>query len=237
VKIFLMYYDRFKEATTSLELGKHKEKHIVLCHNNADKFSCISKYGILIETKEPKGIQNNFNYALNSLEDGEWAIFMSDDYIRSKKYEKGQFVPASIDYVLNELKKTIELADKAGVKLVGLNSTGNALYAKNKYGKFGLVDGRTYAIKKTNFKFHSDICTATDYYATAYHLNKYGGNLVNNHVFMEYARYSEKGIGTIEQRASQKIKDVALLKQLFPNNIEIRSKSGQPTGSHCVVKK
>jgi hypothetical protein len=54
---------------------------------------------------------------------------------------------------------------------------------------------------------------------------------------MEYARYSEKGIGTIEQRASQKIKDVALLKQLFPKNIEIRSKSGQPAGSHCVIKK
>ena len=237
MKIFLMYYDRYKEATTSLELGKHKEMHIVLCHNNANKFTCISEYGTLIETQERKGIQNNFNYALDSLKIDEWAIFMSDDYIRSKKYENGQFVTVDIEYVLNELKKTIKLADKAGVKLVGLNSTGNALYAKSKYGKFGLVDGRTYAIKKTNFKFHPDICTATDYYATAYHLKKYGGNLVNNHVFMEYARYSEKGIGTIEQRASQKIKDVTLLKHLFPNHIEIKSKNGHPAGSHCVVKK
>jgi hypothetical protein len=54
---------------------------------------------------------------------------------------------------------------------------------------------------------------------------------------MEYARYSEKGIGTIDQRAAQKIKDVATLKKIFPNNIEIRNKSGQPSGSHCVVKK
>jgi hypothetical protein len=232
-----MYYDRFKEATTSLELGKHKEKHIVLCHNNAENFTCISKYGQLIETGKPKGIQNNFNYALDSIKDGEWAIFMSDDYVCSKKYENGDFVLSDISYVLNELRKTIALADKAGVKLVGLNSTGNALYAKNKYGKFGLVDGRTYAIKKTNFKFHPDICTATDYYATVYHLKKYGGNLVNNHVFMEYRRYSEKGIGTIEQRATQKIKDVKLLKQLFPENIQIKAKAGQPANSHCVIKR
>ena len=237
MKIFLMYYDRFKEATTSLELAKYQEPHVVLCHNNAEKFTCISKYATLIETGEPKGIQNNFNYALDSIAEGEWAIFMSDDYLRSKKYENGQFVPTTMDYVLDEFKNTVHLADKAGVKLVGMNSTGNALYAKSKFGKFGLVDGRTYAIKKTNFRFHPEICTATDYYATAYHLKKYGGNLVNNHVFMEYARYSEKGIGTIEQRAAQKIKDVATLKKIFPNNIEIRNKSGQPSGSHCVVKK
>ena len=191
----------------------------------------------MIETNQPKGIQNNFNYALELLDKNEWGIFMSDDYIRSKKYVNGSFIEAEITEVLAQLQDTIALAEKIGVKLVGLNSTGNALYAKNKYGKFGLVDGRTYAIKKTNFRFHPDICTATDYYATVYHLVNIGGNLINNHCYMDYKRYSAKGIGSLEDRAEQKIKDVSLLKALFPKNIEIRNKVGQPKNSHCVIKK
>jgi hypothetical protein len=72
MKIFLMYYDRFENATTSKIL---KKEHIVLCHNNKEKFNCISENGTLIETKEPKGIQNNFNYGLSLLKKDEWGVF------------------------------------------------------------------------------------------------------------------------------------------------------------------
>ena len=61
---------------------------------------------------------------------------MSDDLIGAKKLENNKFVNSSTDYVLNELKSILPKCDLMGVKLVGLNSTGNPFYAKNKYGWF-----------------------------------------------------------------------------------------------------
>lgn len=233
IKIFLMYYDRFETATTSQALKK--EKHIILCHNNKERFKNI--HGELIETKEKKGIQNNFNFALNTLKRNEWAIFMSDDYKKSFKLnkQKTDFIRCELSEVLNNLKETIKIADKINVKLVGLNSTGNAMYSKKKYGKFGLVDGRFFAIKKTDFLFDERINCATDYYATLFHLKRYKGNLISNHYYSTFERYTKNGIGTLEQRAEQKKKDVFILKNLFPNNVKIIDKKGQPKGTHIKI--
>ena len=66
-------------------------------------FKCISEKGVLIETKQPKGIQNNFNYGLSLLEQNEWGIFLSDDLIEAKKLENNKFIKCDIDFVLNEL--------------------------------------------------------------------------------------------------------------------------------------
>lgn len=232
-----MYYDRFEEATTSLELSKFKISHKVLCHDNASKFNCIGELGQLIETKEPKGIQNNFNWALNSINDGEWAVFLSDDYKSSKKLSDNKFIDCEIIEVLTNFFDLIERADSSGIKLIGLNSTGNIFYSKNKYSKYGLVDGRCFAIKKTDFRFHKDISTIPDYYASAYHLKKYGGNLIYNHYFLEFERYKEKGLGTKEQREDQKEKDVSLMLKLFPNNVALKHKPGFKQGTHLIVKR
>jgi hypothetical protein len=234
MKIFLMYYDRFENATTSKIL---KEEHNVLCHNNKNKFKCIGEYGNLIETNQPKGIQNNFNYGLSLLKQDEWGIFMSDDLIGAKKLENNKFVNSSTDYVLNELKSILPKCDTMGVKLVGLNSTGNPFYAKNKYSKFGLVDGRCFAIKKTEFVYHKNINTIPDYYATAYHINKYGGNLILNYCFLDFKRYEKGGLGTINERINDKIKDIKLMQSIFPDNVSIKDKINEPKGSHIIIKR
>lgn len=234
MKIFLMYYDRFENASTSKML---KKEHIVLCHNNKEKFKCISDKATLIETNQPKGIQNNFNYGLSILEKDEWGIFMSDDLIEGKKLENNKFIKCEIDYVLNELISILPKCDLMGIKLVGLNSSGNAFYAKNRYSKYGLVDGRCFAIKKTEFKFHSEINTIPDYYASAYHMNKYGGNLILNYCFLDFERYAKGGLGDVNDRIHDKIKDVKLLKALFPNNFLIKDKINQPKGSHIIIKR
>ena len=91
---------------------------------------------------------------LQLLKEGEWGYFLSDDYEKSFRLEKGinKFVECDLKYVFEKLVETTKIADKVGVKLVGLNSTGNALYAQKKYGKYGLVDGRMFALKKTIFQ-------------------------------------------------------------------------------------
>ena len=229
-----MYYDRFINATTSKMLDL---EHIVLCHNNKDKFNCIGEKGTLIETNQPKGIQNNFNYGLSLLEDNEWGIFMSDDLIGAKKLSDNKFQDCSIKYPLNELIGILPTCDKIGIKLVGLNSTGNPFYARNKYSKYGLVDGRCFAIKKTEFRFHENINTIPDYYASAYHLNKYGGNLILNYCFLDFKRYEKGGLGSVNDRINDKMKDIKIIKSLFPNNVKIKDKPGEPKNSHIIIKR
>lgn len=236
MKVFLLYYDRFETATTSKMLDI---QHYVLCHNNADKFKCIGEKGTLIETGQPKGIQNNMNYGLSMLEDNEWGIFMSDDMISAKEFVDGKFIKCSANHVVRKLIESLPMCDKIGVKLVGLNTYANKVFMRGgkRYSKYGLIDGKCFAIKKTNFRFHDNISTIPDYYATAYHLNKYKGNLILNNYFINFKRYSIGGLGSETERLPQKIKDVKLIKSIFPDNVSIVEKNGQQYGSHIIIKK
>tara|TARA_R100001594_G_C3964224_1_gene246129 strand:- start:84 stop:797 length:714 start_codon:yes stop_codon:yes gene_type:complete len=235
--VFTLYYDRFKTATTSEALFEAGIQHNVLCHNNKSKFENI--YGIINQTNKPKGIQHNFNAGLDMLFKDEWGIFISDDYKKSYKIDRtiNKFVECDLKYVYDKLCETIKIADKIGAKLVGLNSTGNALYAGKKYGKYGLVDGRFFAIKKTDFRWRDDVSCITDYYATLYHLNKYGGNLILQECYADFERYGADGIGTLEARADEKRKDVLILKNLYPDNVIIQDKKNQPKGTHIKIKR
>ena len=233
-KIFLMYYDRYDDATTSQMLDIN---HTVLCHSNADKFNCIGNRATLVQTNEPKGIQNNFNYALRTLKDGDWAIFMSDDCVGAKILHENKFIKCSVQQSLDELINILPIADKMNVKLVGMNATGNAFYAKKKYSKYGLIDGRCFAIKKTDFEYHPYISTIPDYYATAYHLKKYNGNLILNYTYVDFKRYSPGGLQSADERLPDKINDIKTMLSVFPNNVQIKQKPGQPKNSHIIIKR
>lgn len=232
-----MYYDRYETATTSKMLDV---EHIVLCHDNKEKFNCIGNKGNLIQTNQPKGIQNNFNYGLSMLKKDEWGLFMSDDLVCGKRIVNGKFKKCDINYPLNELISILHKCDKMGVNLVGLASNDRNpinYILKNKYSKYGLVDGRCFAIKKTDFLFHNQINTIPDYYATIYHLNKYGGNLILNYCLLDFKRATQGGLGSNEKRLKDKIKDIQIIKKIFPNNIRIVNKPNQPINSHIVIKK
>jgi|GEM_PF-5992116 len=234
MKIFLMYYDRYETATTSKMIDI---EHFVLCHNNKDKFNCIGPKGTLIETNQPKGIQNNFNFGLDMLEYDEWGIFMSDDCIGAKKIKDSKFVECDTMFPINELINIIPIAEQSGIKLIGLNNTGNSFYFKNNFSYSGLVDGRCFAIKKTSFRFHNEINTIPDYYATIYHKKKYKYNLIINYTFLDFKRYEKGGLGSINERIDDKIKDINIIKALYPRSIEIKEKPNHPSGSHIIIKK
>ena len=237
MKIITLYYDRYKTATTSQALHDINKEHTILCHNNKEKFENI--YGELIQTNQPKGIQNNFNYGLSLLEKNEWALFMSDDYKQSYRLnsKSNKFEECGLDYIINQVIETTKIADKINVKLIGLNATGNPFYSKKKYGKYGLVDGRMLAIKKTDFTFHDNINTIPDYYCTLYHLKKYGGNLIIQKCYSDFERYGDGGIGNVDERLKDKYKDITILKNLFPNNVVVKNKIGQPKNSHIIIKR
>ena len=229
-----MYYDRHDDATTSKLI---QAPHIVLCHTGKEKFTCINDSAKLVETNQPKGIQNNFNYGLSMLDEDEWCVFLSDDLVCGKVLVDGRFVDEDVNVVLDRFIRLVNKADKTGVKLVGMNSTGNPFYAKKKYSKYGLVDGRCFAIKKTGFTFHDQINTIPDYYASAFHLRKYGGNLIANEFFLDFKRYETGGLGTLKERIGDKMKDVKIMLSIFPENIRIKDKPNQPKGSHIIIKR
>jgi len=237
MKVFTLYYDRFETATTSKALHDASISHTVLCHKDKDKFKNI--YGELVETNAPKGIQHNLNSGLDLLEYGEWGIFMSDDYKKSFTLDKvkNKFIACDLKEVYDNLLEAISISDKIGAKLVGLNCTGNAMFSKNKFGKYGLVDGRMFAIKKTDFRWRDDINCITDYYASLFHLDKYKGNLVLQHCYAEFERYGSDGIGTAEDRAEDKRKNISILKNLYPKNVKVKDKKGQPKGTHITINR
>jgi hypothetical protein len=66
-------------------------------------------------------------------------------------------------------------------------------------------------------------------------LNKYGGNLILNYTFLDFKRYEKGGLGSANDRIKDKLKDVSLMKNLFPKNVKIKDKPNEPKGSHIII--
>jgi hypothetical protein len=231
-----MYYDRYDEATTSLALSKEGIEHYVLCHSDAAKFTCIGSTGTIIETGEPKGIQNNFNWALKNTKKGDWCIFLSDDYTKSKILQGDKFINVGIEYPIEEIKKAIIMSENIGVKLIGLNSVGNPFFVTKRITTGGLVDGRCFAIQRTDFLFDESISTIPDYYSTCWHLKRYKKNIILNYTFMDFKRYGKKGLGSVTERMEQKKQDCLTIMKAFPELAYFKNKPGQEENSHIVIR-
>lgn len=232
MKIFTFYYDRYMTATTSEALKGID--HTIICHWNKKDFQNI--HGPIIETGKPKGLAKNFNWVLdNKMKTGEWAIFCSDDYKKSMKITDGEFQECNIRDCIAAIESAIFMMGGGPVHLIGLGLTANAFYAKNEYGKKGLVDGRMFAIKKSEFLFDEEIQTIPDYEMTAYHLKNYGQNLILNHFVCEFERYKPGGLGSINDRQEQKIADCKKLVNLYYPLVRFKEKAGQPENSHIRI--
>lgn len=232
MKIYTLYYDRYETATTSKDLKEIE--HTVLCHSNAEKFKNI--FGNIIETGEEKGIQNQFNWGLRNAEIGEWIIFCSDDHHKSFSFREGKFIESSINNSIEVLREEIDNNKKdKRINLIGLGLTTNPFYAKARYSKGGLVDGRLFAIRKTEFKYDRSISTIPDYEATIHHLEYYGRNLIINHQVSEFKRYSSGGLGSITERTDDKIRDCKTLVRKYHPMLRYADKKGHPKGSHVRI--
>lgn len=231
IKIFTVYYDRYETATTSEALKDYS--HTVLCHTGKERFQNV--YGDIIETGNPKGVQHQFNYILDTLSTGDWAIILSDDYICTKSLVNGKFQKTNISEAVGALQREIKNVKGSNIHLIGLGLTANAFYVKQKYGYKGLVDARMFAIKKGSFRFDENISTIPDYEATLWHLRKYGMNLVVKDVVAEFGRYKKGGLGSVSDRIEQKIRDCKTLVDRYSPVCRYAPKKGQPKYSHVRI--
>jgi hypothetical protein len=241
MKVFTFYYDRYKTATTSIELAKSTIEHTVILHSNADRKQFEESgtiKGEVIETGNDRGLAKQRNEALRNMARGEWAIFMSDDYERTLLYNKRKRKFEEIG-LLEGVKiawALIPIAEKLGFSQIGFGLTANPLYADTEIGTKGLVDGRFTIQKKTNNLYDEQVNTMDDYCRTAQNKESFGGSLIYRHLVFEFGRYKKGGYGTLEQRLFEKIKEAQYLVGKYPNLLEYANKKGQPFGSHIRFK-
>ena len=258
MKIIIFTYDRFDTITTS-RYFKNVE-HTVLCHSDNDKQRFIDAgnvYGNIIATKQPKGLTNNRNFALDMMEQGEWALFMVDDliemtmlgsyydqktdridvcYDNQKIYNEDFKAKCNPKQFLKICQETIEHAEKKGFALCGFSLTSNSVWRDKKFGYWSLADGRCWLVKKTDLRQDTNVNCIEDYCFTAMNLKKFGGIVLNNWVLPDCKRYADGGYGSIEKRMPQKKIECKYLVDNFPEFIRYADKSGFPKGTHIRIR-
>lgn len=260
MKVFTFFYNRYNNATTSIELYKNDIEHFVLVHNEEDKKKFIQGgtiKGNLIVTNNPKGLAHQRNYALDMMEKGEWAIFMCDDFKKILSYPKELIISNKKTMDINfenqkyyrlrqqheiTLKQMFELfpylidiAEKNKIHLIGFGLHDNPLNLRNKFTTRGLADGRFWLIKKNNYIFDLKAQLIDDVAWTAENLIRHGNVLVLNWTVPYFQRYTAGGFGSTEERKLLRKKECEYLyKKYFPL-IKIANKPGWDYGTHIKI--
>jgi len=258
IKVFTFFYNRFKDATTSLALKKNKIQHTVLIHKEEDyvKFKEGGTIGgDYVVTNKPKGLAYQRNAALDLMKEDEWAVFMCDDfqYIRSypveeilnrktkidvnfdnqKKYSLRQDkFKMSLKEMFTMFPKLIDIADNNKIKLIGFGLHDNPLNLGRKFATRGLADGRFWLVKKSNYRFDENVQMVDDVCWTAENLVRHNNVLILNWTVPYFKRYTAGAFGSISERKDQRLKECKYLANKFNPLIKIAHKANWEYGTH-----
>lgn len=258
MKVFTFYYNRYTDATTSKALYENGIDHYVMLHNAEDKHKFIKGntiFGTPVVTDNPKGLAFQRNSALDMVEDGEWCVFMCDDFkmVKAFNYENYMDLESppfdmrnqaphrykqtiSLSQMFYTFPYLIALAETANIHLIGFAFNDNPRNNQRKFGHKGLVDGRFWLIKKSSLRFDTNAQLIDDVAWTALNLKYFKNNLVFNWIDPEFDRYTKGGFGTIEERIEQRRSECAYLVKKFPTLIQYAQKAGWPPGTHIKIK-
>jgi hypothetical protein len=261
MKIFVFTYDRYNSISTSQLLEDENIDHIVLCHTEEQKERFIAggrvKAERLVVTNKPKGLAYNRNFALDMMEDGEWAIFLVDDlnfvtelhkheqyvenYIPIDFSNQGEwkfkFVePLTMKGFVKRSQELVDYCEEVKSNLGGWCGIDNPVYRAKHYTYNTLADGRAWVVKKTHLRFDENVQLIDDLCWTALNIKEFGITVVNQWVLPDCKRYTAGSFGSIEQRLPQKLKEASYLVETYPELIMFRKKAGWPEGSHVVLR-
>jgi hypothetical protein len=260
MKVFTFFYNRFSTATTSRALHENGINHKVLIHNhehleNFKKGATI--FGDPVVTGAAKGLAYQRNKALDMMEQGEWAVFMCDDFRKISSLplnwilSKTNTLPIDLtnqktfrlkkehDINLKEMftlfPKLIEIAESSGVALVGFGLHDNPQNLARKFTTRGLADGRFWLVKKQKFRFDEKAQLIDDVAWTAENLVRNGNVLVLNWLVPYFQRYSAGGFGSTHERIAQRETECRyLVKKYFPL-VRFGKKTGWPPNTHIRI--
>lgn len=249
MKVFTFFYNRYDTATTSKALRENGIEHNVLIHN-ADDLQKFVKGGTIhgkaVVTNNGRGLAYQRNSALDMMDIGEWAVFTSDDFQKIYSYPKEFILSKTTKIPVNfqnqnkyQLKKKdtislkdmfeffpklIELAEANNIHLIGFGLHDNPLNLGNKFGTRGLADGRFWLVKKSTYKFDTQVQSVDDFAWTAENLVRHKNVLVLNWCVPYFARYSAGGYGTQTERYEMKKIECAYLAKKYDPLIRIAKK-------------
>jgi hypothetical protein len=261
MKIFVFAYDRYETMSTSLMLEAEGINHFVLCHSEeaAELFAKGGRVNPerLIVTDQPKGLANNRNYALDMMDDGEWALFLVDDFKsvtelegydteeleefsitfeNQNVYRKRFRHPIGMSQFVKRAAEGAKYCDDHGAKLLGFAGFENAMFRRKKWARNKLADGRAWMVKKTHLRFDTNVQLIDDLCWTALNIKEFGTVIVNQWVLPDCKRYTAGSYGSIEERMPQKIYEAKYLVETYPDLIQFKKKAGWPEGSHVVLR-
>jgi len=259
MKIFVFAYDRFDTMTTSMFLDNEGIEHIVLCHSVDDRRRFIDAGRVKAEnilcTANPKGLAYQRNSALDMMDDGEWAIFLVDDWIKTTELRMySEYHNAKLSAIPEDIKPDFKrictmqrfvercannarIAQDHGIYLVGYSLTDNDMFRKKHYSLGSLADGRAWVIRKDVMRFDNETQLIDDMCWTAKNIKRYGAVLVDNWLLTLCKRYTDGAFGSIDARMGQKMKEAKYLVETYPDYVAFAEKPGWPSGSHVKLRR
>ncbi len=261
MKIFVFGYDRYDSTTTSGMLEQENIDHIMLVHNEEQRQGFIAGGRVnpsrLLVTGEPAGLSNNRNAALSMMDDGEWAMFLVDDFKSVSElrdydttYEEVLDIttqnvnewgkrfknPITMAEYVKRAEQGTRYSDRMGCNLLGFAGIDNALFRRRKWALNVLADGRAWMVKKTHLRFDTNVQLIDDLCWTALNIKEFGIVIVNQWVLPDCRRYTAGAFGSREQRMPQKMREAKYLVDTYPDLITYKKKAGWPDGSHVVLR-
>lgn len=260
MKVFTFFYNRFDTATTSKALSENNINHTVLIHSTDDLQKFIKGntiHGKAVVTNNGKGLAYQRNSALDMMDYGEWAAFLSDDFIKIRSLplkwilSKTQSIDItrqnqqtfrlkkeheiSLADMFTLFPKLIEIAEKNNIHLIGFGLHDNPQNLRNKFTNRGLADGRFWLVKKNTYNFDPQAQSIDDFAWTAENLVRHRNVLVLNWTVPFFDRYTAGGYGTQSERAQMRIKECAYLVDKYNPIIRIADKIGHQYGTHIKL--
>jgi len=260
MKTIIFTYDRLDNLTTPMFFEKDNIEHTILCQSEEDKNKFIAEGRVnpkkIIASGNPKGLGFNRNFALDMLQQDEWALFLVDDLKYILEYEnyenestenldittqniknwKDSFKKnISVKKFMERCEESIKKAEEENIKLVGFAGFNNPLFIKNKWKYNALADGRAWLIKKSNLRFDMNVQLVDDVSWSVININS-GGVLINQWVIPDCRRYTAGAYGSKQKRMKQRISECKYLVQTYPRNLRFAEKAGWPPFSHIQIK-
>lgn len=138
-----------------------------------------------------------------------------------------------IEVVIESLKE----ADKRRAAHVGFASNENGFFRTVKYRDVGFVIGKMTATKAgSGVRYDSTVRDLEDVDMTAEQLLTNGRVLINNYLYPVKPHFAPGGIGLIDSRAANRIKDCAYLMAKFPGLLRYHDKPGYAPYSNVQVR-
>ena len=260
-KVFTFFYNRFTDATTSLALKENGIEHNVLIHEEEDLDKFIKGKTIAgnpIITNKPKGLAYQRNAALELMEEGEWAVFMCDDFKDIRSYPINDIMNVNkkinvnfenqqehtlrqdkfkmnLSEMFSMFPRLIELAEKNKIHLVGFGLHDNPLNLGRKFATRGLADGRFWLVKKSKYKFDENVQMVDDVCWTAENLIRHNNVLILNWTVPYFKRYTAGAFGSISERKQQRLRECKYLANKFNPLIKIAHKANWDYGTHVRI--